>query len=868
MGTPVHYESESSVSTIVKPGRGVVTDSTLQSPSVDLATAAAFLEDLFGPGDLIEFHFLETWTEHGKPVTGKLDRRFLSRSEASDQLRQWADRNGEPTFKNVLVGVCPRPALGRAKVNDVQVVKTVWVDIAGELDPEDLKIRCQMLELPEPSWTVRNGSSVQVYWILSEPLVIDGDFIRKRAQGVLRTLAKEFGGSNENLTACASLPGFNNVHNARSGDPPRPCLGRRSESRVGSVFDLERSFDLACGRILYPDPSTEPPDSTPDSGVAPQIVDEVRAILQRGLGSDPDQAEFEAAERLVYASVDHNRCREIVRGSGRFTDPDDERFESFWRLVCAQRHCRLGSHGRARFQPTDLGNAERLVNIFGDGLRYVGPWRRWLTWNGKQWQEDDTGEVMRCARMTIRSIYRDVKAEIDEHKKMNLAKHAVRSESARALTAMVKLAESDHKVAIRPADLDADAWLLNCRNGTIDLRSGQLHEHCRDDMITKIIPVEYKPNAKHHRWIRFLLEIFAKNRELVRFVQRYLGMALTGDVREQVVVIFNGGGSNGKSVLIDTALGMMGEYATITAPELLTSSCQDRHPTEIADLAGRRLVVSSETDEGRRMRVQFIKQATGDASLKARRMREDFWAFPRQFKLLLVTNNLPRVREESHAVWRRIKVVPFDVTIPDDKQDRTLVAKLRDEWPGILGWAVRGCLDWQRTGLCFPAAVEKASLAYRQQEDLIEQFLEDCCVTGNIHSFAVTRKAIRKAYGAWAKEVDERATLSRNAFYKRLRERPGVTEYRGSDGRGFVGIRLAHPAAFLDLGEQRAEDEFISRVLAARSPSAEQLAQQIAEQTEEADPAAGGQSLPAGADSTTTGGSGPADGPVDDGGGS
>jgi putative DNA primase/helicase len=280
----------------------------------------------------------------------------------------------------------------------------------------------------------------------------------------------------------------------------------------------------------------------------------------------------------------------------------------------------------------------------------------------------------------------------------------------------------------------------------------------------------------------------------------------------------------------------------------------ERHPTEIADLAGRRLVVSSEMDEGRRMRVDFIKQATGDTTLKARRMREDFWEFQRQFKLLLVTNNLPRVREESHAIWRRIKVVPFEVTIPDHRQDRMLVAKLRDEWPGILAWAVRGCLDWQKNGLCFADAINRSSLAYRQQEDLLEQFLEDCCEMGEHPTHSVTRRGIRKAYGIWAKDVDERATLSRNAFYKRLRERPGVEEFRSSEVRGFVGVRLARPADFLNNEERKAEQEFVSHVQRANTPSIVQVLSQIAISGSGVAPTAGGNSPVVTPDPTPTAG--------------
>jgi P4 family phage/plasmid primase-like protien len=807
------------------------TDRTpVQSPfseeTFDIKLARKFLEDLFEPDDLIEVKFVETWNEDGQIKSGPTVRRVYSRSDAVKLLASWTTRNGEPSFDNVLVGVCKRPTMEPVAADEIKSMPGVWCHIRGELPYEDLHQQIEFMGLPEPSWIVRGPSDLHCFWLFQAPVSINDLEARRRMHRRLREIAKQLSGEKCSLDSFVPLPGFPSMHGVRKGQLPAPWHGTRSDQRIQSFYDLEICIDKALGKIQYPDPTTEPPDRKTTT-IAPHVVKRAREILARPPAVDPIERDIEAVRYLALSNVGYDECLNIVRGHGGFTDADAEHFAMIWCAAQAARSLMMDEHPIRKFMLTDLGNAERLVAIFGEDLRYVGQWSRWLIWTGRRWQEDDTGSVMRFARMTARQIYRDVKAECEQQRKMELARFAAKSESERALKAMVNLARSDKAVAIRPSDLDEKGWLLNCQNGTVELRTGKHHEHRREDMLTKIAPVEYDPNAKCDLWLRFLDEIFAGDAELIRFIQQYLGMALTGDVREQILVIFNGVGSNGKSVVIETILGLMGDYATTAAPDILTSSVLGRHPTETADLAGRRFVVSSETDEGKRMRVAFIKQATGDGAMKARRMREDFWEFQRQFKLLLVTNNLPGVREGTHAIWRRIKVVPFSQTIPDDKQDRTLVAKLRNEWPGILAWAVCGCLDWQKNGLRFPKAVELASRAYRQREDLIEQFVEDCCEMGSSPTFAVTRTAIRKAYGKWAKGIDERATLTRNAFYERLRELSGVQEHRTTSTRGFVGIRLTRPSEFLVFEERKTEEQFIRAVTQSQFLSLSQVQDQI-----------------------------------------
>lgn len=377
---------------------------------------------------------------------------------------------------------------------------------------------------------------------------------------------------------------------------------------------------------------------------------------------------------------------------------------------------------------TDTGNAERFAQQHGQNVRYCYAWNKWLAWDGTRWKLDDTGALERMAKLTARSILREAAAEEDSDRRKALVKFARASESAARRDAMLKLVRSEPGIPVLPEILDTNTWLLNCQNGTIDLRTGQLRDHRREDLITKLVPVEFRPDAKAPTWLSFLDRIFASTAGLIVFVQRLLGYCLTGSVREQVLPIFHGKGSNGKSTLIGTMLELLGlDYAIKAAPDLVLLK-KDAHPTERADLAGKRLVACIEVDEGRNLAEALVKDLTGGDKIRARRMREDFWQFDPTHKIILAVNHRPAIRGTDHAIWRRIRLVPFTVTIPDAEQDKDLANKLLAELPGILAWCVQGCLEWQASGLGEPEEVKTATEEYRADEDVLAGFLADCCV--------------------------------------------------------------------------------------------------------------------------------------------
>ena len=375
---------------------------------------------------------------------------------------------------------------------------------------------------------------------------------------------------------------------------------------------------------------------------------------------------------------------------------------------------------------TDLGNAQRLTTRHGRELRYIQPWRRWLVWDSRRWSQDQNGEVQRRAKHTVRRIYAEADASEDPERRAALAKWAGQCEAERKIAAMISLAWSEPGIPVLPDDLDADPWLLNVANGTIDLRTGALRDHDPADLITKLAPVDYDPDATCPVFDRFLTETTCGSDPLATYIQQVSGIGLTGDISEQVFLVYCGGGSNGKSTLIDVQLDIMGDYAGIAPPDLLTLKTFKPHPTEIVDLMGRRLVVASETERGDRLRVQLVKQLTGDARLKGRGMRQDFVTFRRTFLTLLVTNNRPRIDETTHAVWRRVRLVPFMNKVDEVDQDPDLGKKLKAEHPGILAWMVRGCLSWRADGLQTPVEVTGATDEYEARSNWLKQFTEEC----------------------------------------------------------------------------------------------------------------------------------------------
>ena len=446
----------------------------------------------------------------------------------------------------------------------------------------------------------------------------------------------------------------------------------------------------------------------------------------------------------------------------------------------------------ANYRMTDLGNAERMAADYKTVLRFCHEQNTWLLWDGSRWARDTTGEIILYGADTVRAIYVDAIRERDKAKRQELVKHAIKSEGEPRMRAMISLAKSQPGIPVQPAELDFDPSLLNVENGTINLKTGKLQPHRQEDLITKIAPVEYDPEAKCPLFDKFLDRMMGENEDLKRFLQKAVGYSLTGDTSEQCLFMLHGAGQNGKSTFIETIRALQGDYARQTefATFLANDRGNDRVRNDLARLDGARFVSAVEAEPGQRLSEVVVKQITGSDKIAARFLYQEFFEFVPQFKLFLATNHKPDIRGTDLAIWRRVRLIPFAVTIPENERDNHLLDRLKAELPGILNWALDGCLDWQEDGLRVPREVEVATSEYREEMDPIASFIEEHCVLGpdNQNSAAI----LYKSYMGWCDEEGERP-ITKKAFGMRLSER-GFEQIRinTTEGqvRGWKGLSL------------------------------------------------------------------------------
>jgi putative DNA primase/helicase len=365
---------------------------------------------------------------------------------------------------------------------------------------------------------------------------------------------------------------------------------------------------------------------------------------------------------------------------------------------------------------TDEALALSFAEQHAGRLRFVDPWGRWLTWNGTRWEFDET----LAAYDMVRAICRAASAEC------NRENVAAALASAKTVAAVERLARSDRRLAATVDQWDRDPWLLNTPGGIVDLRSGKKCAHRANAYMTKITAVAPQEGPTTV-WEAFLRRVTGGDVELVAFLRRMTGYALTGVTHAHALFFMHGAGANGKSTFINALTGCLGEYHRTAPIETFIESKHDRHPTDLAGLRGARLVTAVETEEGRRWNESKIKALTGGDKVAARFMRQDFFEFVPQFKLLFAGNHKPGLQSVDEAIRRRINLIPFTATIPPAERDEELAERLRAEWPGILAWAIAGCLDWQGHGLAPPEAVTGATTSYLEAEDAIATWIDEKC---------------------------------------------------------------------------------------------------------------------------------------------
>ncbi len=439
---------------------------------------------------------------------------------------------------------------------------------------------------------------------------------------------------------------------------------------------------------------------------------------------------------------------------------------------------------------SDLGNAQRLVTLFGDELRYSVKRRKWLVWVGTRWEWDDEVLAVQRAKRVVQSMYETAgRLQVDEDRRA-LARWALQSESTSRLMAMVKSAESEKAIHIDDAEVDSNPYLFNVQNGTIDLRTGEFREHRREDFLTKMAPVSWDTNATADMWPVFLNDITAGDSALQRYLARAIGYSMTGNAREDLVFFIYGPGGNGKSTFLSTITKMLGDGYTGTIPvhELINNSKGGAgHRDAIASLAGTRMVLVAELPDRMKIDMGLIKALTGGDAISVSRKYEHSFTFRPTFKPWLYGNSKPRVPEIDDGTWRRVRLIPFLVQFRRGENEITdMEDRLEAELSAVLRWAVAGAVDWYTNGLTDPDAVANATSEYREEEDVVGQYLDACCA--NDIDSRVSKAEMYDRYKRWCEENGE-TPVGTKTLTLHLRAH-GIREDKSGSVRYWDGITL------------------------------------------------------------------------------
>ena len=440
------------------------------------------------------------------------------------------------------------------------------------------------------------------------------------------------------------------------------------------------------------------------------------------------------------------------------------------------------------YKLTDVGNAERFVAMFKDAVKYCAIYKKWFIWNGKFWEQDDTGKIITYAIECVRNIIHEADMLPEGDKRKAMIQHSLKSESSSRLRAMLEIAAGIPDITIRSEQLDQNPWLLNCENGTIELKTGKLREHRPEDFITKICHAPYDTNCAIPLWTQLLEKVTVGDEAMQRYIQKALGYALSGDTSEQAIFILYGTGSNGKSTLLNIFSDLMNTYAQSTPSDTFMQKKNESVNNDIARLKGARFVSAIEMEENKRMAESLIKSMTGGDRLVTRFLYGEFFEYVPQFKVFLAVNHKPVIKDTTNSIWRRIKLIPFTTTFTEQERDKNFSARIEaTELPGILAWAVQGCLMWQHDGLTMPDFVSEATRKYKDEMDAFTNFFTECCEVRE--DGRVSNKMLRAKYDEWCKENGE-YVLTQRPFSQKLIERGFSKKNSANNGaiewHGFV----------------------------------------------------------------------------------
>ena len=433
---------------------------------------------------------------------------------------------------------------------------------------------------------------------------------------------------------------------------------------------------------------------------------------------------------------------------------------------------------------SDTGNANRFGQALAGRVIFVAG-QGWMIWDGQKWVRDEQEFIMELAKQLVRGIYQEGEGLQDNDLRNAIHKHAKSSQQLPRLKAMTTLAQSMPEVVTPSSALDAHEMLIGVANGVVDLRSGKLKPNEPELRISRHSPVVFDADAECPLFMSFLDQITAGQKPLIRYLQRVVGYSLTGKTGEQCLFFLFGMGANGKSTFLNVMRELLGgdlsrQIASETLMVRRTNATND-----IARLAGVRVVIANEVEDGSPLSESLVKAITGGDIMTARFLYHEHFEFIPKFKLFIAGNHKPTIRGRDNGIWRRIRLIPFTVTIPPEQRDKDLLTKLRSELPGILNWAIKGCQAWQKGGLNEPPLVTEAVKDYRDEMDLIKQWIDARCAVGT--ALEVKSRAAYMDYSEWAKAGGYHP-LSESVFSRELEQE--FRKVKRNDGNYFIGIRV------------------------------------------------------------------------------
>ena len=636
--------------------------------------------------------------------------------------------------ENIYFSVNPVKNRVSKKTSKADIKELAWLHI--DIDPDESKgleearkeIKSRLDHSPlKPTVIVDSGNGYQAFWKLNNPISINDNIETLESEN--RRLENFFKADFcHNIDRIMRVPGTLNHPNKKKIQLGRTIVEAKLIHFGDEAYSIE-DFS-AFGDLPEPKSSKnheeykiEPIDEEA-TWEKFEILCDIDLDVQRRWNEDPTGLRDDSASGFDMAMISLLERRDFSFSEtklilqyypyGKGSDMDGRYFIHTWKKAEAGT--------RRNPALTDAGNAERFAERFQEELIYVTKWRCWLHWNSIRWTRINE-KISEFAVVVAKAIFNELEGVNDPDRQKSISKWAINSQSVSRLDAMVKIARA--KLIFEPDQLDTDPWLLNCRNGILDLKQGKLLPHDPQKHLTNLCDVEFDPEAKCPAWINFIREITSEDEELIQYLQRLVGYCLTGETVEQAMFIFQGSGLNGKSTFLETIKYVLGDYAAKAQAESFLKKKNERINNDIAGLAGKRLAIASEIAKGRSLDESLVKELTGGDSITARKLYAEHFTYKPQFKILLGLNDAPEIEGRDNGIWRRIRLIKFDHIVPKDKVDKFLMKKLQKEVSGILAWALKGCLDWQKNGLAEPEFVRSATQTYREDSDPIELYLSE-----------------------------------------------------------------------------------------------------------------------------------------------